>query len=689
MRKITYLLFVVFLGATLQAAELETLKVDFGTTGSDVESGYEAYQATNEQEATFTTQSYSVFGTTVSVTPTWEPDAVAAVRQMFDRSPNTDGKYIPTTTMEYLTVDWIGSDTRSVGDPLTLTISGLPEGEYTWVSYHHDAGTDAGIGTFDVTVNDATGLVTTLDNPGTDNHTTQFADIATFETTVTSNGVDDITLVFDNQNPDGTTSWNESWFCMNGFDLTMNFIRGGATDPVPSGLEVDSQTTTAVSWTAPVDPNIVSITGYDVVFGTDPNMLLNPVYSVATESLPLDGPGNGNPAPLTFATTYYWRVDTHVEWDSIEVTGVINDTATGFDWNFTTLPDDLIPIVAGNDVLTSIDLPPANLTGTVDDFGEDDIASIAWGVIGTDAPNTAMQMTSRNGENALANLAEVAGDPNLLMDWIGTDTREAGNPMVLTLKGLPNGTYTWKSYHHDPDVTVTGMFDVTVIDASGSTVTSDIEIGDSNSLPIGTFPASGSPSPVSITANGTDDVILIFDLHPYAGLGYNDAWFVMNGFELTDGVSVDPLFVDFGLVGVAPMPGYEAYEAAHEDTTSFTEQIYSAFGTTVSVLPTWGGYATVTDTTNDPSSSSQTATLITDWPASYTVQLSATDNASQTGSNTMVVTVAANNCAAAQLSSSWTGFNSYDYNEDCAVDIDDLALFASEWLDNRKLPGQE
>ena len=47
-------------------------------------------------------------------------------------------------------------------------------------------------------------------------------------------------------------------------------------------------------------------------------------------------------------------------------------------------------------------------------------------------------------------VTDVIETPSLLRDWIGTDTRQPGDPMTLTITGLPAGTYEWVSYHHDP-----------------------------------------------------------------------------------------------------------------------------------------------------------------------------------------------------------------------------------------------
>lgn len=453
--------------------------------------------------------------------------------------------------------------------------------------------------------------------------------------------------------------------------LLSHSIRGAATNPVPSlnDQEVDSETVSSLSWTAPSDPNIVSISGYDVVFGTEPNMLLNPVYPVTTESLPVT---------LAYDTTYYWRVDTHLVWDTNEITGFINDTVTGSEWTFTTLPENKVPKVTVEDFLTAMEYLPDVLTGTVNDYGESDITAVAWEVL---VPATAKQMIDRTDAADLANLAQITSDPSLLRDWIGSDTRDnnvAGNPLKLTLKGLPAGTYSWTSYHHDGQ-NQNGVFDATVYDASVSSpaTTTDIRITDANSLPISTFTTS-------IVSDGSD-VVLEFTLHPYEGV--DTSFFVMNGFELSQGEN--SLKIDFGPIGGDTMPGCQAYEAEHEVAETFTEQSYSAFGGTVSILPEWGGVATVTDRTNDPSLATQQAEFTADRPGEYDVRLTATDSALQTGSDTMTVTIGEDACAAAQLSPSWTAFSPADINEDCLVNLEDLADLAAEWLDDRNLAAQE
>ena len=680
MRKVMYFLPVVLLAALLQAQEAETFKVDFdgnlyGTQGL-TQDGFQSYDADHEVIATFGPREYTAFGKTITLEPTWADGAPNTAMQALTRRFFGEFPYEFTGAEVALIEDWIGTDTRVVpGDPLTLTISGLPAGAYSWLSYHNDLENQTGV--FEVTINDANGSVTMTGFTINNNAVTLDAVAKCVIENIVSNGVDPVVLEFHL-----TTG---TFFLMNGFELTQLSGAAAALSPNPeNNAIVDLTTISSLSWEGASDPNIVSIDQFDLVFGTEPNMPQNTVYENVTSPFVFADHG----IYLDYATGYYWRIDSHITWDSAEITGSIQDIAVGSPWYFETLPENKVPTVATDankmDALTSMEFLPADLTGAVNDFGEGDIAAVTWEVIGTNAPAVAMQLITRNSETALTNLAAITPDPNLLMDWIGTDIRDEeekplGNPMLLTLKGLPADTYSWKSYHHDPDATVTGMFDVTIFDASGSSpaTSTDIKISNSNQTPVTAFETT-------ITSNGSDDVILVFDLHPYTA-ALNEAWFVMNGFELTS--EVGSLLIDFNNVDGPLMPGYQAYEAQHEVPDTFTEQNYSAFNTTVSILPTWGGMATVTDTTNDPSSPTQSAILSTDWPGSYIVRLTVTDNV-WTSSDTMTVRVAANACVAAQEAPGWTEFNYYDVDEDCDVDLADFAALALQWLDNRNANGQ-
>ena len=128
--------------------------------------------------------------------------------------------------------------------------------------------------------------------------------------------------------------------------------RGEATTPVPTNgnNQVDGKTLTQVSWSAPVDPNIVSVTGYDVWFEThEPNDLVDTRKST-------NQPGQSYSVSLSSSTTYYWRVDTYVTWIAGPPTVV-----KGPVWQFTTLP----PVLTFKNVVTTLALSPAALSATV------------------------------------------------------------------------------------------------------------------------------------------------------------------------------------------------------------------------------------------------------------------------------------------------------------------------------------
>lgn len=194
------------------------LKVDFGRETGPVSAGFEGYTAQHESPQTFTAQSFPAFGTTVTLTPQWADGAGAAAMQMIDRQANT----YPGERVELLQ-DWIGTDGRASGNPMTLVLGGLPTGVYGWLSYHHD--NDDQTGVFDVTINDAAGQtrITGLDishsNPrnGDPKVVLGFENVTRLEAVLVSNGTDDVTLQFDHTS--ATSPVSLAFFVMNGLEL--------------------------------------------------------------------------------------------------------------------------------------------------------------------------------------------------------------------------------------------------------------------------------------------------------------------------------------------------------------------------------------------------------------------------------------------------------------------------------------
>jgi hypothetical protein len=112
---------------------------------------------------------------------------------------------------------------------------------------------------------------------------------------------------------------------------------------------------------------------------------------------------------------------------------------------------------------------------------------------------------------------------DLLRDWIGTDGRVAKVPLILTISGLPSGSYNWTSFHHDNN-DQTGIFNVKIEDAKGTSVISGIDISNGN-LPVDLVTVLKS----DIKSNGSD-VKLTFEMNSYSD--NSTSFFVMNGFTI-------------------------------------------------------------------------------------------------------------------------------------------------------------
>jgi len=117
---------------------------------------------------------------------------------------------------------------------------------------------------------------------------------------------------------------------------------------------------------------------------------------------------------------------------------------------------------------------------------------------------------------------------DLLVDWIGTDARVPNaEPLILEIRGLPAGSYAWRSFHHDTlDLTTT--FYAVVVDADGLRNITDLRI------------SSGARTPweeverfeTVITSNGRDPVRMGFACQPDPGV--SSSLFLMNGLVLSD-----------------------------------------------------------------------------------------------------------------------------------------------------------
>ncbi|MBN1510334.1 MAG: hypothetical protein JW955_26030, partial [Sedimentisphaerales bacterium] len=301
------------------------LKIDFGTTASPVEEGYQAYTATNEVDNTFTAQSFEAFGTTITLTLTWSSNPANTAKQMWDRS--TDDRYAYTGEHEGLIQDWTGTDGRvDSANPFVLTVSGLPKGTYSWLSYHHDGIDQTGV--FSMTVKDASGTLTTEDlevtNSAGGDNIADYASISTVATEFTSNGSDDVAFEFTITSDTGNLT--TAFFAMNGFEIDMLSALNMAQKPNPTNEETDVSRDTVLSWT-PMDGSVT----HDVYLGQNWDDVndAGPSGAEGVQVYLAQDVNMVDPGGLGFGTTYYWRVD--------EVNTTPDKTVfKGTVWSFTT-----------------------------------------------------------------------------------------------------------------------------------------------------------------------------------------------------------------------------------------------------------------------------------------------------------------------------------------------------------------
>ncbi len=167
------------------------LKLDFQPVGGTTASGFEAFEATNQADPPTITNTYTAFGTEVEITidtanlPDGNLDFRAVTRT------GTDGATNPN-------LDWIGVDTRASGVDvtMTMTVSGLPAGDYNWLSGHHDGGNGNIEGLADYTFTDAGGTETVPDGINISRQLDDDEPPATFSRDFTSDGLGDIVVSF-------------------------------------------------------------------------------------------------------------------------------------------------------------------------------------------------------------------------------------------------------------------------------------------------------------------------------------------------------------------------------------------------------------------------------------------------------------------------------------------------------------
>jgi hypothetical protein len=246
-------------------------------------------------------------------------------------------------------------------NPGTLTFSGLtPNGAYRF--YLYAAGNAEGKGS-KFTCNGVTKETSGVAFSDQFIMNENYVILDTVAGPADANGVGNVVMTWDLRT--GATQ-----AVLNGFQIQpLDLKRGQAHTPVPVEFAaVFVPSTPSISWYSPEqdkngvvvdDPNL-TVTGYDVWLGTqEPN-------DVTGTPISTNQPGQSKTVSLAYGSTYYWRIDTHVAWDSNSITGNFTDLVKGRVWKFTTRPSYIAPtITTFNSVITTQPILPAALSATV------------------------------------------------------------------------------------------------------------------------------------------------------------------------------------------------------------------------------------------------------------------------------------------------------------------------------------
>ncbi|MGC6582254.1 MAG: lamin tail domain-containing protein [Akkermansiaceae bacterium] len=301
------------------------LLVDFSQASNpDIEAGYQAYTASHENIASFTTQDFTAFGTTISITPDWPDTSNNRVQQLIDRSANNDANWLGNNLS--LLTDFIGVDSRSnnggngnydgtTGSPtrMTLTLSGLPAATYAWRSYHHDTENVHTSFTIEFSNNGGTSY-TAVDTifPGTNSSPggnpsapqtytgTPDPDPANLPSTAdfnfTASAGQDVVIRF---TPLSNTGVHRQIWAMNGFKLESSVLPAVDND---SATNIMATTATIGGSVTSGGPGNVTLYWGDNDAGTTAGNWDNAI-NLGSQS----GSFNAALSSLTSATTYYYR----------------------------------------------------------------------------------------------------------------------------------------------------------------------------------------------------------------------------------------------------------------------------------------------------------------------------------------------------------------------------------------------
>jgi hypothetical protein len=216
----------------------------------------------------------------------------------------------------------------------------------------------------------------------------------------------------------------------------------GAHTPVPTGtiLSNDVPAVTSVSWYSPlqdsdgnaiVDSNILSVDNYAVWWGIgeEPNFLTDtPTNQTATSYTPT--------TPITYDTTYYWRVDTTITLDANDITGEFTSVIEGSVWSFITEPSYTpVAIESFDNAITTVDLQDAPLAVVITGNSEP-IYSVDFEILTADFeyPAGSDAVLSDDGPTALTTIltTSVAGTYKVKVSVTDYDDANTGPETTVT-----------------------------------------------------------------------------------------------------------------------------------------------------------------------------------------------------------------------------------------------------------------
>jgi len=223
------------------------------------------------------------------------------------------------------------------GNDITLTLSGLADGNYMITTYHHTPYRRTDGFNFDLRLTDSIVTDSTIydDIPISFGAAVNTATLATLVTLVTVNGGDTVTLVFDPQ-PAGMASQGGDHLNLNGFEIAVSVNDG--TPPEVVALRPDNGAT-AVGIGADLaltfDEIVQRGTGDIVIRRAGDHSVVETIdvtsaaVSVNGRNVTVDPTGN-----LEFATAYYVQIATNAIADAFgnDFAGITNATT----WSFTT-----------------------------------------------------------------------------------------------------------------------------------------------------------------------------------------------------------------------------------------------------------------------------------------------------------------------------------------------------------------